>query len=386
MKLSRKNLGRIATTFLATAMLASLTAVPAMAADHGEFEPDAEETQVKINKSITKPGESYLPDVKFDFDIAPVGSAPANGATFAIDAETQQADDKIDSHPGAALVAGQSEIDTVNETNTVTLAEQLVIDLNIEEFAGMQPGEYMYTITENGGTYENGYTWSAQSLTLKVIIARDESNNNALYVYGYELYNPQDPSDKKDTFNNLYLTKDGTSDPTKGFDLTKIVDGSAATSSDEAAHYKFTVTISNDTNDSSVKNYYAVVTHSNTACASQPNTVYTIVENRGQQIEIAEGDELHVYGLTVNDTMSVEELEDSVAGFTKTTYKIDSGDSQEGRNSAIDNFEADHAIEYTNTKDAVSPTGIAMDIAPYALLVVIAAAGCFVFLRKRNED
>ena len=367
-------------------MLASLTAVPAMAADHGEFEPDAEETQVKINKSITKPGESYLPDVKFDFDIAPVGSAPANGATFAIDAETQQADDKIDSHPGAALVAGQSEIDTVNETNTVTLAEQLVIDLNIEDFAGMQPGEYMYTITENGGTYENGYTWSAQSLTLKVIIARDESNNNALYVYGYELYNPQDPSDKKDTFNNLYLTKDGTSDPTKGFDLTKIVDGSAATSSDEAAHYKFTVTISNDTNDSSVKNYYAVVTHSNTACASQPNTVYTIVENRGQQIEIAEGDELHVYGLTVNDTMSVEELEDSVAGFTKTTYKIDSGDSQEGRNSAIDNFEADHASEYTNTKDAVSPTGIAMDIAPYALLVVIAAAGCFVFLRKRNED
>ncbi len=33
MKLSRKNVGRIATTFLATAMLASLTAVPAMAVD-----------------------------------------------------------------------------------------------------------------------------------------------------------------------------------------------------------------------------------------------------------------------------------------------------------------------------------------------------------------
>ena len=38
----------------------------------------------------------------------------------------------------------------------------------------------------------------------------------------------------------------------------------------------------------------------------------------------------------------------------------------------------------TNTKNAVSPTGIMMDIAPYAVLVVIAAAGCFIFLRKRH--
>lgn len=41
---------------------------------------------------------------------------------------------------------------------------------------------------------------------------------------------------------------------------------------------------------------------------------------------------------------------------------------------------------FTNTRDAVSPTGIAMNVAPYALLVVVAAAGCFVFLRKRRED
>ena len=43
-------------------------------------------------------------------------------------------------------------------------------------------------------------------------------------------------------------------------------------------------------------------------------------------------------------------------------------------------------MNYTNTREAVSPTGLIMDIAPYALLVVVAAAGCFVFLRKRRED
>ena len=45
-----------------------------------------------------------------------------------------------------------------------------------------------------------------------------------------------------------------------------------------------------------------------------------------------------------------------------------------------------HAVIVTNTKTAVSPTGIVANVAPYALLVVIAAAGCFVFLRKRDED
>ena len=43
-------------------------------------------------------------------------------------------------------------------------------------------------------------------------------------------------------------------------------------------------------------------------------------------------------------------------------------------------------MTFINTRDAVSPTGIVMNVAPYALLVVVAAAGCFVFMRKRRED
>ena len=44
------------------------------------------------------------------------------------------------------------------------------------------------------------------------------------------------------------------------------------------------------------------------------------------------------------------------------------------------------SAEFTNNREAVSPTGIVMNVAPYVLLVVVAAAGCFVFLRKRRED
>ena len=47
---------------------------------------------------------------------------------------------------------------------------------------------------------------------------------------------------------------------------------------------------------------------------------------------------------------------------------------------------ATNVIEFNNNKESVTPTGIVMNVAPYVLLVVVAAAGCFVFLRKRRED
>ncbi len=43
-------------------------------------------------------------------------------------------------------------------------------------------------------------------------------------------------------------------------------------------------------------------------------------------------------------------------------------------------------VVYTNRRDSVAPTGVIMIVAPYVLMVVIAAAGCFVFLRKRRDD
>ena len=52
--------------------------------------------------------------------------------------------------------------------------------------------------------------------------------------------------------------------------------------------------------------------------------------------------------------------------------------------SDVQNDTPTHTI--TNTRSTTTPTGIVMNVAPYALLVVVAVAGCFVFLRKRNED
>ena len=42
-------------------------------------------------------------------------------------------------------------------------------------------------------------------------------------------------------------------------------------------------------------------------------------------------------------------------------------------------------VTFTNNKDAVTPTGVAMDIAPYALMVVLAGSAAVTFLRKKDQ-
>lgn len=71
---------------------------------------------------------------------------------------------------------------------------------------------------------------------------------------------------------------------------------------------------------------------------------------------------------------------------TNATSKTEGTDTT--MTAASQNMKADetNCIEFNNSRNSSTPTGIVMNVAPYALLVVVAVAGCFVFLRKRNED
>ena len=84
------------------------------------------------------------------------------------------------------------------------------------------------------------------------------------------------------------------------------------------------------------------------------------------------------YGL-VDDTSvyTVSETDYRSSGYTT---KINDNEVREVVNVTYDADNNDIAV--VNTRNAVSPTGIVMNVAPYSLLVVVAAAGCFVFMRK----
>ena len=88
---------------------------------------------------------------------------------------------------------------------------------------------------------------------------------------------------------------------------------------------------------------------------------------------------------TVVENVNKSEGYETTATVNEEDVEVTSADASQTV-AAQDKSQDTDAVVVTNTRNAVSPTGIAMNIAPYALLVVVAVAGCFVFLRKRNED
>ena len=386
MKLS-KTFGRVATTLVATAMLASL-AVPAFA-DESQSDPNegvvletaAVETDINVTKTIVKPENVYLPDATFKFSLVPSQQENVMNGAVVI------ADKTIHSQPSDSDI-GVTTVEIPDDTMTV--------HVNANMFT--EPGEYEFTIRESEGYYEdsadnaNDSGWAQQFMTLRVYIIRD---GDQMKVYGYSLisYNG-DEEIKVDTFTNEYMNG-STSGTPYTFTVDKTVAGNAATSAEKAAHYSFNLTIVNDAT-STDKTYYVVVAHNGTNCNEQADTTYTVTEGDAEPISVAMGDKVTIYGLTKNDVISVTETGytgNTPAGacdwdiFTVTNSATEAeGEQVTASNMAVTGVEANDKVTFTNTHTVSNPTGIVMDIAPYALLVVIAAAGCFVFLRKRRED
>lgn len=96
-----------------------------------------------------------------------------------------------------------------------------------------------------------------------------------------------------------------------------------------------------------------------------------------------------INGLVAGDKYVVNEEAYGEDGYVSSTQVNGLEDVEKFQNKVTEvtfNAAAADTIAYTNNREAVSPTGLIMDIAPYVLLVAVAAAGCFVFLRKRRED
>ena len=380
MKLSRKNVGRIATTFLATAMLASLTAVPAFAEDKGIYETGESFT---ITKNLTVPANVLTPDVTFEFDVsAPNG--PVSGTLNGMKIEAGDAGD-VTMQTGADFDPETNADDTANAR---TVSEKATFKVNLTEYE--HAGVYKYTISEKNDNVE-GVNYKAPSKDLYVFIQNQTDENgdyikddegNVLLEVAYTMVveageDATIQENKSDSFDNDY-GKDPEGDPNV-FDLTltKEITGNAADLGDKFT-FKFTV------NGNVGGEKYVMLYNGN-------KTIIT--EGEVQRVELGDDDSVTIYGLSKSDSYTITEEYGDKTGYS-TTATINNGenvlengslDVAYGTGENQDITEA-HNVVYTNSRDSAAPTGIAMDIAPYALLVVIAAAGCFVFLRKRNED
>ena len=86
------------------------------------------------------------------------------------------------------------------------------------------------------------------------------------------------------------------------------------------------------------------------------------------------------------EAFTVTETDANKNGYT-TSYKVDDGDAKDGGTCTIEAIKANTTITFVNDKTIQPPNGIITTIAPYAIMVVLAAgAGVyFVYSRRRRN-
>ena len=326
-----KMLHRIAAALLAgTMMVAMGTTV---------FADGNEPKNVTITKEITKDADDYAPATTFEFQI-----------TSGSEVDASEGQDAIYAGPvgGAYFAEGAGEITSTPSASNIGQTTTTVgtTTISIDESKFTAPGIYRYNVSEVAGTYE-GITYSTETKYFDVYV----NSSNKVYAYTFTDAVAEDGKDDG-VFTNDYT---GIYDVT----ITKKVTGNQG---DKSKAFNFTI----DASGADGEKFY--VTY------GDGETVTLGADEDAKIIALKDGQSATIHGLSVTDTYSVEEADYTKDGYETTVTGAKSGSISE-----------DTPVLFTNNKDASTPTGIMMNVAPYVLMVAVAAVLAVVFLRRKNN-
>ena len=396
MKFTRKSIGRIAATFVATAMLATMAIVPASAdtGDKGVTGPNTgisgteggssfgDNNTFTIQKKLNVQDKSYTPNVTFNFTVTPVTQANLTAAD-----KSNNIYPGVDN--GVVFVSGATF--TTGTTTGGSPVENATFRVNMgteEEPTFTHAGVYKYTVQEQGGNYK-GVTYNTTDV--KDLYVYIVNTDNGLAVSYTELVDSDGA--KTNQFTNTYGDTTTDKEILNNLELKKVISGDGA---DLTAKFAFSVKVDGDED---IPNTAPEGEESNAKLEqflvefSDDTPSITLTSGEARTIYLGNNVTATIYGLSEDDTYTITEAnvsaQDNVAkttdGYTVTVTGGTDNDSDHN-GSVTGKIENDTTVQYENSKGASTPTGIVMDIAPYALLVIVAGAACFIFLRKRNKD
>lgn len=298
-----------------------------------------------------------VPDVTFTYDINPGAHKDATATTPEILAGIEGA--KI----GTAAYTYEDEAAT-------TIDKSVSVDFSKVTWSA--PGIYRYIITEKATSGNADITNDGNPTRyLDVYVVNGEKTGE--YRIASQALSTSDAAptgnkyiNKSAGFTNKYKTY--------ALSLKKVVDG---TMGDKGRTYNFTIKFEGPAN-ASFKMGDKTITLNNAGIGSTnigltndsmetingiPSTVkYTVVEN-----------------INKNDGYTVSyKVNDNAVDSTTEATSVSTSQQTMGT--------ADNAVVCTNSKDAVTPTGIAMTVAPYILMVAVAGIFAILFLRRRHEE
>ena len=437
----RKNLNKLATLALSGMMVMSM-AVPA-------FAFPANELTIPFTKKLYVDGETLAPQTAFDFEITPATANGKWKYQVKQGAVTKEEEvNTVPGPAGGVIVAEKATFaptvapnlkfkddeENVNGKVYPYFTANAKFKIVESEFATKPYGTYEYDLVEKDSEYE-GVKYSASKFKLYVMkyhmteggqevdhlitkVVRVEAGNTKLTEeqkktalgekvsgisnnYG----NPTPPPENPDTPPN----DDKPNDSTHVVHIAKKIEGNG---SNLSKAFKFQVSVipaSTTAVTTGEREKYAVINEGsdnvvgNHIVASAADEELTTDNHKIVTFEAGQGKGIKITGLTKGDKVVVKEI-DSDTSYTVTAGEDESNYANTGSKEAgsrinktaidVDNdrqldfnvLKNEAKVVVTNTKGNITPTGIVMNVAPYALMLAVAGGLGVVFVNRKKEE
>lgn len=407
----KRKVSKILAIVVVLALAMSVAAISAFAV---EYTPVTGE-QRTFKKQFVVPATANVPDVDFEFTIAP-GTAVPLGTDNEIEilAGIVVTDDTTGEITAPTI--GKAEFDGNSPTSAdpTDSSKKIATDNVTFDFSGItftQPGVYRYVITEQPNAYngikndENATRYldvfvfpSAQDAsaleitTYSMRTVEQKSNFTKVYVEGqngeegtWKYQYEEEPGDKSDGYENELETVD--------LELSKKITGNQA---DMNKKFKYTLVLE-DVNPGTYKvevdGTDVVVTD---ATSEDYSNVQADAETGAYTITVDESGEYTCYFyLTNGEKVTVKDLNKGYAYTVSEAaedYVSTQGIDNEGtENDYLDALTNSNVIApltkvgFTNTRTGVIPTGVIITVAPFAIgILVFGAIMLYVVNRRRR--
>ncbi len=409
----KRNVSKILAIVIALALALSIAAISAFA---DEF-PAVNGGKQSFDKKFIVPASANVPDVDFEFTIAPGTAVPLGPDNEVAILEgpvvTQQVTDETTNETTTVIIAPTVEKASFDGTSSTTAdptdsTKKIAVDSVEIDLTGItftQPGVYRYVITEKPNEY-NGIENDENAVRyLDLFVFPDEQNPSVLKVtpsmrtvdqnsnftkeynettglWEYKYYD--EPGDKSDGYENELETVD--------LELSKKITGNQA---DMNKKFKYTLVLE-DLNPGE----YAleitgtdVVRDDSNVQADAQTGAYTITID--ETTVDAEGKYTCYFYLTNGEKVTVKDLNKGYAYTVSEAaedYVSTQGIDNEGtENDYLDALTNSNVIApltkvgFTNTRTGVIPTGVIITVAPFAIgILVFGAIMLYVVNRRRR--
>lgn len=382
----RKNLNRLATLALSGMMVMSM-AVPAFAAD----------VKIPFEKVLHTDGKTYAPNTTFRFKIVPkTGNISYNGGSY----------------QGLTAEAGAVTIENVTFDKSMGLGTadaegasfraDTKLTVHEDKLTGGL-GQYFFTLTEEHDGYE-GIRYSDAEYTIVVTKYDDNGTiktTTTVQREGKGKFDNAKPSEIQNNYGKHFPPEtpdfpdpkpnpdpskpkpdpDPKNDTTHDVTVKKRIVGKYA---DKSKTFDFAVTV--ESQESKNERYLVEVINKDGVV-----TRTDFVDDRdAKTFSVGQDSGIRIYGLTEHDLVKVHET--NGATYDMTVKSVENTDSYI-TGLATANYETkfnvlkDGAkVDVTNTKDGVTPTGIVMNVAPYAMMLAVAGGLGVVFMNRKKEE